>query len=137
ESVTDALNAVLRPPVSRPPDVRWLERTGPKGQALQLSAVPLDLAPLLRELLFDRLGTVALTSATLATGGDFTFLASRIGLSGSDSPVTVQEVFPSPFDYAEHCLLGLPDDVPDPREDEAGHDAAIADVVRDLAWAGD
>src|SRR5690606_24656378 len=76
-------------------------------------------------------------SATLATGGDFTFLASRIGLSGSDSPVTVQEVFPSPFDYAEHCLLGLPDDVPDPREDEAGHDAAIADVVRDLAWAGD
>jgi hypothetical protein len=29
------------------------------------------------------------------------------------------------------------DDVPDPREDEAGHDAAIADVVRDLAWAGD
>lgn len=137
ESVTDALNAVLRPPSSRPPDVRWIERSGPKGQVLQLSAVPLDLAPILRELLFDRLTTVALTSATLATGGDFAFLASRIGLAGGESPVTVQEVFPSPFDYASHCLLGLPDDVPDPREDEAGHDAAIADVVHDLAWAGD
>lgn len=137
ETVTDALNAVLRPPASRPPDVRWIERSGPKGQLLQLAAVPLDLAPILRELLFDRLTTVALTSATLATGGDFAFLASRIGLAGGESPVTVQEIFPSPFDYASHCLLGLPDDVPDPREDEAGHDAAIADVVHDLAWAGD
>ncbi|MEO5799100.1 MAG: helicase C-terminal domain-containing protein [Gemmatimonadales bacterium] len=133
----DGLNATLRPSAGRPPEVRWIERTGPKGQALQLAAVPLDLAPMLRDLLFDRTRTVALTSATLATGGEFGFLASRIGLAGSDSPVTVQEIFPSPFDYAEQCLLGLPDDIPDPREDEAGHDAAIAHVVTDLAWASD
>jgi ATP-dependent DNA helicase DinG len=117
--------------------VRWLQRGGPQQHNLQLAAVPLDLAPLLRELLFDRLETVALTSATLAAGGDFTFLASRIGLSGNDSPLTVQEIFPSPFDYAQHCLLGVPDDVPDPREDPAGHDAAVAGVVHDLAWASD
>lgn len=133
----DGLNATLRPSAGRPPEVRWMERTGPKGQAIQLAAVPLDLAPMLRELLFDRTRTVALTSATLAAGGEFGFLASRIGLAGSDSPVTVQEIFPSPFDYAEQCLLGLPDDIPDPREDEAGHDAAIAHVVTDLAWASD
>ncbi|HET9133902.1 MAG TPA: helicase C-terminal domain-containing protein [Gemmatimonadales bacterium] len=137
ESASDALNASLRPAAGRPPEVRWMERTGPKGQALQLAAVPLDLAPILRELLFQRTTTVGLTSATLAAGGDFSFLASRIGLAGEGSPVTVQEVFPSPFDYREHCLLGLPDDVPDPREDEYGHDTAVADVVCDLAWAAD
>jgi len=136
-TIADGLNTTLRPAAGRPPEVRWMERTGPKGQAMQLAAVPLDLAPMLRHLLFDRTRTVALTSATLATGGEFSFLASRIGLAGSDSPVTVQEIFPSPFDYAEQCLLGIPDDIPDPREDEAGHDAAIAHVVSDLAWASD
>jgi ATP-dependent DNA helicase DinG len=137
EALIDGLNATLRPAAGRPPEVRWMERTGTKSQALQLSAVPLDLAPMLRELLFDRLETVALTSATLAAGGEFSFLASRIGLAGEGSPVTVQEIFPSPFPYEDHCLLGLPDDIPDPREDEAAHDAAIAQVVHDLAWASD
>ncbi len=137
EAVSDALGAVLRPASQRAPDVRWIERTGPQGRTAQLAAVPLDLAPLLRELLFDRLETVALTSATLAAGGEFDFFASRVGLTGQDSPVTVQEIFPSPFDFAEQCLLGVPDDVPDPREDPAGHDAAVADVVHDLAFASD
>lgn len=137
EGIADGLNTTLRPAAGRPPEVRWMERTGPKGQTLQLAAVPLDLAPMLRNLLFDRLKTVALTSATLAAGGDFAFLASRIGLAGADSPVTVQEIFPSPFDYAEQCLLGLPDDIPDPREDEAAHDAAVCRAVHDLAWASD
>jgi ATP-dependent DNA helicase DinG len=137
ESTADGLNTTLRPATGRPPEVRWIERSGTRTPALQLAAVPLDLAPTLRALLFDRLDTVALTSATLAAGGEFGFIASRIGLSGDGSPVTVQEVFPSPFPYEDHCLLGLPDDVPDPREDEAGHDAAVAAVVRDLAWASD
>jgi ATP-dependent DNA helicase DinG len=137
EAVRDGLSAVLRPAEQRPPDVRWINRSGRDGRTLHLAAVPLDLAPLLRSLLFDRLDTVGLTSATLTTGGDFSFFASRIGLDGPDAPVTVQEVFPSPFDYSEQCLLGVPEDVPDPREDPAGHDTAVADVVADLAWASD
>lgn len=137
ESVRDGLGAVLRPASVRPPDVRWIHRTGREGKLLQLSAVPLDLAPMLRELIFDRLETVALTSATLAASGEFDFFASRVGLGGPDSPVTVQEMFPSPFDYREQCMLAVPEDVPDPREDPAGHDHAMADVIADLAWASD
>jgi ATP-dependent DNA helicase DinG len=137
QATADGLNTTLRPAAGRPPEVRWMERTNGRFPTLKLAAVPLDLAPVLRDLLFDRLDTVALTSATLAAGGDFAFLASRVGLAGEGSPLTVQEIFPSPFPYGDHCLLGLPDDVPDPREDEAGHDAAVAQVVQDLAWAGD
>jgi ATP-dependent DNA helicase DinG len=72
ESLSDGLNRTLRPAGGGAPTVRWIERSQ-RGQHVSLSAVPLDLAPVLRELLFDRLKTVVLTSATLAVGGDFGF----------------------------------------------------------------
>jgi ATP-dependent DNA helicase DinG len=137
ETVSDGLNQSLRPARGGPPTVRWLERTGPKGQQVSMSAVPLDLAPILRESLFDRVKTVALTSATLAAGGDFSFLEGRLGLSAEPSPVTVKAILPSPFDFGAQCLFGIPNDVPDPREDEAGHAGAVLQVVHDLAWASD
>jgi ATP-dependent DNA helicase DinG len=91
----------------------------------------------LRELLFERLETVVLTSATLAAGGDFEFLERRLGLAVAPSPVTTREIFSSPFDYPSQCLFGIPEDFPDPREDEAAHDAALAQAVTDLAHAAD
>ncbi len=137
EGLSDGLNQTLRPVAGGPATVRWVERSGPKGQQLSLAAVPLDMAPVLRELLFDRVATVALTSATLAAGGEFDFLESRVGLSGDSSPVTVREILPSPFDYPNQCLFGIPNDVPDPREDEAGHDACVVRAISELAWASD
>jgi len=136
-AVSDGLNRTLRPVAGGPPTVRWLERGGQRQQNVSLCAVPLDLAPVLRELLFDRLDTVVLTSATLAAGGDFEFLQSRLGLSGEESPVTVREIFPSPFDFPAQCLFGVPTDLPEPRDDEPGHGAALARVVTDLAYAAD
>ncbi len=136
ESVSDGLNRTLRPAGGGAPTVRWMERSA-RGQQVSLSAVPLDLAPLLRSLLFDRLHTVVLTSATLAAGGDFEFLEGRLGLSGDGSPVTVREILPSPFDYPAQCVFGVPDDLPEPRGDEQGHATAVVQVVSDLAYASD
>jgi len=136
DALSDGLNRTLRPTGGGPPTVRWMERT-PRGQHLSLSAVPLDLAPVLRSLLFDRLDTVVLTSATLAAGGDFAFLETRLGLAGDDSPVTVREAFPSPFDYPSQCVFGIPNDLPEPREDEHAHATAVVQVVTDLAYASD
>jgi len=136
-TIGDGLNRALRPASGGPPTVRWMERTGQRGQTLALSAVPLDLAPLLRELLWQRLATVVLTSATLAAGGEFEFLESRLGLDGEASPVTVREILASPFDYPTQCLFGVPTDLPAPRDDEPGHDAALAQIVTDLAFAAD
>ena len=136
-TVGDGLNRTLRPIAGGPPTVRWMERTGQRGQSIGLSAVPLDLAPLLRELLWERLDTVVLTSATLAAAGEFEFLESRLGLGGEETPVTVREMFASPFDYLSQCLFGIPTDLPEPRDDEAGHGAALAQIVTDLAYASD
>jgi ATP-dependent DNA helicase DinG len=137
EGVSDGLNRTLRPAPGGPPTVRWIERAGTKGDQLALAAVPLDLAPILRDLLFDRLKTVTLTSATLAAGGEFDFLESRIGLATPPSPVTVREILPSPFNYPEQCLFGVPNDLADPREDEAAHDAGVVRAISELAWASD
>ena len=136
EAISDGLNRALRPAAGGAPTVRWMERTA-RGQHVSLSAVPLDLAPVLRELLFDRLRTVVLTSATLAAGGEFAFLESRLGLSGETSPVTVREIFASPFDYPSQCIFGVPNDLPEPREDQPAHGAAVVQVVTDLAYASD
>jgi ATP-dependent DNA helicase DinG len=51
--------------------------------------------------------------------------------------VTVREVLPSPFDFGAQCLFGIPTDIPDVRDDELGHDQAVAQVVEDLAAASD
>ncbi len=92
---------------------------------------------MLRELLFDRLDTVVLTSATLAASGEFDFLEARLGLGGDDSPVTERQIFSSPFDYPSQCLFGIPTDLPEPRQDEVAHGAAVVQIVSDLAYASD
>jgi len=137
DAAAQGLTAALQPPPGGPAAVRWLERRGKKGGNLSLASVPLDLAPLLKENLFDRVDTVVLTSATLAASGDFGFLEERLGLDLPPARVSVREVLASPFDFETQCLFGIPTDLPEPRDDEAGHDAAVARVLLDLARAAD
>ncbi|HZH42022.1 MAG TPA: helicase C-terminal domain-containing protein [Gemmatimonadales bacterium] len=137
QTAAAGLTAALKPAPGGPPAVRWIERKGRRATNLGLSAVPLDLAPILKDALFDRVETVVLTSATLAAGGEFTFLEERLGLDLPPSRVVVREVLDSPFDFGSQCVLGIPTDLPEPRDDEAGHDAAVARVLLEVARASD
>ncbi len=141
QSVSDGVLHVLRPKPGAK-TVRWMERRGKKPTGslpfpLGMAAVPLDLATVLKDSLFDRVGTVVLTSATLATGGDFSFLKERLGLDLPPSRVRAEESLASPFDFGTQCLLGIPTDLPDPRTDSTGHDLAIQQTVIELARASD
>lgn len=141
QAVLDGMLLTLRPQAGLPV-VRWIERRGgrPLGRSpfpIALASVPLDLAPMLRETLFDRVETIVLTSATLAVGDDFAFLRDRLGLGGDFGRLKYEVVLPSPFDYAAQCLFGVPTDVPDPRGDEPGHDEALAQAIIELAHASD
>ena len=135
------LTASLRPgrdaAAGGAPAVRWLERRGRKTANLSLAAVPLDLASVLKEALFDRVETVVLTSATLAPANDFGFLEERLGLSLPPSRVVTREILPSPVAFVSQCLFGIPTDIPEPRNDADGHDAAVARVLIELAHASD
>lgn len=90
--------------------VVWAEASS-GGRRPSMTSAPIDVAPVLRRLLFsDR--TVVATSATLAIGGDFDHVTGQYGLSAGDRPLTLQ--VGSPFDAAANALLYVPMDWPDP-----------------------
>ncbi|MGH7506825.1 MAG: ATP-dependent DNA helicase, partial [Longimicrobiales bacterium] len=96
----------------------------------------IDLAPALRDALFDRVDTAVLTSATLATRNGFGFVRDRLGLGAG---LRVQEgLYASPFDFATQTLLAVPNDVPVPHgEHSSRFDDAIGRVIEDMARASD
>src|SRR5436309_15408827 len=92
--------------------VFWIERRrgGRDKLNLCLQATPIDVAPILKTCLFDKLECAVLTSATLAVGGAFEYMRRRLGLEH------VRElVLDSHFDYASQAMLYVPPDLPDPR----------------------
>src|SRR5690606_15944616 len=120
--------------------VRWLEvRRDPRGgeSNVILSAVPLDLSQVLRETILEKVPTVVLTSATLATRSDFRFLRGRLGLA-ADDPVSEATV-PSPFDYGTQSLLLVPDDLPLPSggDGDRRHDEATVRATLEHAKISD
>ena len=133
DASAEGLMLALRPPATVEPMVRWLEVKGREGN-VAVTAVPLDLAPILRDDLFSRVKTAVVTSATLGTEGDFAFVARRFGLDGGAiTPVTA--AFASPFDYQSQALLIVPTDIPAPNDDAARHFSAVLRIITDAARA--
>jgi ATP-dependent DNA helicase DinG len=130
------------PAADAEPSVRWVELRG-KEKNVVVTAVPLDLAPILREDLFKRVRTAVITSATLAAGpasrrddAAFAFLSTRLGLTAPEfAPRTA--VLPSPFDYRRQALLAVPTDAPAPNVDAGAHFLHVARHAMDLAAAAD
>lgn len=134
ENASDALRETLAPKAGMK-TVRWLETKG-RERSVTATSVPLDLAPILRDDLFRRVKTTIVTSATLATDNDFSFLKNRLGLNEDDvEPATA--VFPSPFHFDIQALLTVPTDVPLPNADSAGHSRAVIQILLDVAEASD
>jgi ATP-dependent DNA helicase DinG len=107
--------------------VYWVEVSrGRRYRRTNLSAAPVDVGPILREHLFDKIPTVVMTSATLATGsGSFDFFKSRVGLTQSESLC-----LGSPFNYQEQAELILLDGMPDPSENASLYEKSVIEMVR-------
>jgi ATP-dependent DNA helicase DinG len=88
-----------------------------------LQATPIDVSELLRELVFERIPTVVLTSATLTVQGGFEHMRRRLGL-GDTGQGARELVVPSHFQYGKQALLYLPPEMPDPRDPELPEAAA-------------
>ncbi len=88
--------------------VYWCEV---RGRGVFLWASPINIAPLLRERLFSMVDCAVLTSATLSTGGNFSFIKSRLGIEEAD-----ELIIPSHFDFAKQSVLYIPSNIPEPRE---------------------
>ena len=101
--------------------VYWTER---RNRGLFLRASPIDVSGLLEDKLFDQVETVVLTSATLSSAGNFSFIRERLGLDKAKDLIAE-----STFDYRSQALLYLPAKMPDPRSPEWARTAA-AEVVK-------
>lgn len=135
EGMAAAIYGALSPGSDAHHRIRWVESKGKEGN-VAITWVPLDLAPILRDDLFDRMKTTIVTSATLSTNGSFEFLASRLGVNGLGIP-PVTESFPSPFDFGKQALLGVPTDTPPPNVDPAAHFRAVLRMIVEFTAAAD
>lgn len=100
--------------------VYWVE-VDHRGR-VALSSAAIDVGPKLSQLLWSKVPTAILTSATLAAGGDggFEFFQKRVGLKEAE---TLR--LGSPFDYASQCRLHLVADMPDPSKSPGAFDEAL------------
>ncbi len=91
-----------------------------------LYSAPVEVGPLLTEVLFDPHHAVVLTSATLSAGHppSFAFLRRRLGVPACD-----ELAIGSPFDYARQVRLVLRADLPDPSREPAAYEEALPDAV--------
>ncbi|MGB6720343.1 MAG: helicase C-terminal domain-containing protein [Terracidiphilus sp.] len=94
-----------------------------QGRTTYVQATPIDVSELLRELVFEPIPTVVLTSATLTVQGGFEHLRRRLGM-GDPGQGARELVVPSHFRYGEQALLYLPPEMPDPRAPEFPEAAA-------------
>lgn len=95
----------------------WYERT---ERNLTLFATPVDVAAELQASLFSLGSHCIFTSATLTTGGKFSYFLERLGLA-KDTPTLS---LASPFDYQHRTLLYIPDS-PFPEPTGPGYPQAL------------
>ncbi len=97
---------------SAPEHVYWVERTGRTERFLALNAAPIDLAPVLRRMLFRDNCCCVMTSATLAVGRpDLAYFRARIGAMEAE-PLQLG----SPFNFQKQMKMFVVQKMPDPRD---------------------
>ncbi|SHO52499.1 ATP-dependent DNA helicase [Desulfopila aestuarii] len=82
--------------------VHWYER---RERSVTLSATPVKVADHLRKTLYSGVDWCIMTSATLSSGGDFSYFQQRLGLDESVEFLRL----PSPFDYQRRTLIYIPE----------------------------
>ena len=106
-----AAGLLLDLPEERDPEtVSWAElesapRVAAGAPRWALTRSPLTPAAGIREVLWGRLRSAVLTSATLTAAGSFSYFREMTGITGDVD--AREQVFPSPFDYRRQAVLVL------------------------------
>lgn len=109
KSVEESIKHMVR--LSDESHARWLELSRKGKQRLgTFKALPLKIAPLLREALWTKLGAGVMTSATLTTDRGFQFLRDQLGLLEEVNERVHELSVESPFDFERQAILAIPSD---------------------------
>src|SRR3989454_2862286 len=92
--------------------VYWVERTGKTARFISLNAAPIDIAPVLRRMIFRENCSCVMTSATLSVGRpDLAYFRQRIGANEAEALL-----LGSPFDFRTQMKMFIVQKMPDPRD---------------------
>jgi len=107
--------------------VYWVDVRQGRRPVTSLAAAPIDVGPVLRAELFEKVGSVIMTSATLAVGenSSFDFFKSRVGLTQVESLS-----LGSPFDYPRQAELITVRGMPDPNTARDQFERACTAMIR-------
>jgi ATP-dependent DNA helicase DinG len=100
--------------------VYWVEVQGRRRLPV-LHSAPVDVGPILREMLFEEIPCVVMTSATLAVGNSMEYFRHRIGAKECE-----ELRVGSPFDYSRQMQIQLPVNMPPPAASQFEEKAALA-----------
>lgn len=125
--------ARLKEYTTAPPEkiIRWAEEEtstfrGEERKRIYLRSAPVSVAPFLKKALWDVTPAI-LSSATLAAGSDFSYLAETVGLGKGEY---ASYDAGSPFDYRKQAVLYVPDkEAPEPTPRTASAWRAYAQEV--------
>jgi len=146
-AVKETFDIAERMAALREHDVVWISDRERSGREARVA--PLSVSALTRDRIFDK-HTTMLTSATLRLGGDFTAIATSVGLrpeeradcddlddGDQDKPDGVQRWggldVGSPFDYRRQGILYVARSLPTPTR-EGLADECLAEIA-ELVWA--
>jgi ATP-dependent DNA helicase DinG len=110
--------------------VYWVETSQRERKAPSVSfhASPIEVGPALEELLFSKVPTVIMTSATLSVGGrrGFTHFQERLGLKDCDTLA-----LGSPFNFREQAELHVFWRMPDPAKEETTFEEEVTEKIKE------
>ena len=113
--------------------VRWATVAHPsRFESQALRASPVDVGPGLSECLYDEIGSLVMTSATLTVKNSFEFFCSRVGLDLVDPERLRSLVLDSSFDYERQMQILILHDMPEPgsSEYERRLSGVLGEVIR-------
>lgn len=106
----------------------WVYWRSASGRGVELHGAPVSVGEHARRLVIGRARAAVLTSATLSSGGDFGFLAERLGLGAAWGVPFETASYPSPFPLERQMRVFAYEGAGDEAE-------AVSEVVRELARA--
>jgi len=113
--------------------VYWYSREE-HGRRLRqtIRMAPIEVGDYLKPILWEKYGPVVLTSATISTRGDFSYLRERLGLESCE-----ELSLSSPFDYESRVMIYTDPQIPDPgRRREEYEERIIQEVGRMIILSG-
>lgn len=122
--------ALLQEFFSGDPSVDWVKTVYVGGLSVQLSIVPLNIAPLFRAMIHEQACAWLFVSATLSVHQDIQYFATELGLEAYRQHYACWR---SPFDHMQQAMLFIPGFFPYPNSVQ--HGLAVANIAVQLICA--